>query len=392
LRILFIHTQYLQRGGEDRAVENEVQLLKSKGHDVEVLLFSNEEKGGFFQKLQAGLQTVYNRKAYRITDEKVKEFKPDIAHVHNLFYQASPSVLFALNKLNIPVVATLHNYRLICSNALLLRNSKPCELCVRQKFPIHGIKYRCYKSSAAASLATTSYASIHKLLNTWNSKVDTFIVLTDFANKIIKASSLNLEENKIEVKPNFSTDYYSDKIRRENYFLFAGRLSEEKGIRLLIQAFQQMPEQDLVIAGEGPLMNEVIQLCNGYANITYIGNLHHHKLIEQMQKAKALIFPSVWYEGLPFTIIEAFATGTPVLASKLGSMADLVKHEYNGMHFTSGRVDSIIQSVRDFCNSIHKNEFYLNARKTYLEQYTPDAGYHAIMNCYNKVLCRKTKK
>jgi glycosyltransferase involved in cell wall biosynthesis len=392
LRILFIHTLYLQRGGEDRAVENEMQLLKSKGHDVEVLLFSNEEKGGLFQKLQTGLRSVYNRNAYRITTEKVKEFKPDVAHVHNLFYMASPSVLFALHRLNTPVVATLHNYRLICSNALLLRNERPCELCVRQKFPIHGIIHRCYKSSVAASVATTLYSSIHKLLNTWNSKIDVFIVLTEFANKIIKASSLKPEENKVVVKPNFSPDYFTNIIQRERYFLFAGRLSEEKGIRLLIKAFQQMPEKHLLIAGDGPLKNEIIQICNSNTNITYSGNLNHKSLIELMQKANALIFPSVWYEGLPFTIIEAFSSGTPVLTSKLGSMEELVKHGYNGLHFKGGSVDTIIQSVREFCNAANKNEFYQNARDTYLKYYTPDTGYNAMMNCYNKALCQKKKK
>lgn len=391
MRILFIHTQYLQKGGEDRAVENEIELLRSKGHEVEILLFSNAAGDGLFQQLRNGLQALYNRHSYKMTCKKVQTFRPDVVHVHNLFFMASPSILFALHKLEIPVVATLHNYRLVCSNALLLRSGSPCELCVKKVFPLHGVIHRCYKSSAAASLAATSFSSVHKLLHTWQQKVDQFIVLTDFAKQIIASSSLKISESKLVVKPNFTPDIFNSDVKREPFFLFAGRLSEEKGVGPLVQAFQQMPDVRLVIAGQGPLQNEVMERCAANSNITFVGNLAQAELITYLQKAQALIFPSLWYEGLPFTMIESFAAGTPVLASDLGSMSTLVEEGSNGLLFKPGSAISIVECVRTFQQTASVKQYTEKARQSYLEKFTPEAGYEQLIRIYKTAIWQKKK-
>jgi glycosyltransferase involved in cell wall biosynthesis len=382
----------LQKGGEDRAVQNEIELLRSKGHEVEILLFSNTAGDGFFQQLRNGLQAVYNRHSYKRTYEMAKAFKPDVVHVHNLFFMASPSILYALHKLEIPVVATLHNYRLLCSNALLLRSGKPCELCVNKIFPLKGVIHRCYKSSAAASFAATSFSSVHKLLHTWQQKVDQFILLTDFAKQIIASSSLKIPESKLIVKPNFTPDIYNPAVKREPFFLFAGRLSEEKGVGPLVQAFQQMPEVQLVIAGQGPLEKELVNSCDPFSNISFAGNLTQPELISYLQRAQALIFPSLWYEGLPFTMIESFAAGTPVLASELGSISTLVEEGSNGLLFKPGSAASIVESVRTFQQTASVKQYNEKARQSYLEKFTPEAGYEQLIRIYKTAIWQKNNR
>jgi glycosyltransferase involved in cell wall biosynthesis len=271
-------------------------LLSAKGHQTNLLEFDNDDINGLYSKITAGLAAIYNRRSARMLEQKIKTFKPDVIHVHNLFFTASPSILYKAKAMCVPVVMTIHNYRLVCANALLLRDNHPCELCVNKTFPTDGIRYRCYRSSAVESALVTSITSIHKMLSTWKNKIDQFLVVSAFMKQKLQHSSLQLPEDRVSVLPNLSEDLQANLGSRLNYFLFAGRLAAEKGIDILLDGFANLPDIKLVIAGDGPLKEMVLQRINTMPNVNYIGLQTKAQITSLMKECKALVFPSRWYE------------------------------------------------------------------------------------------------
>jgi glycosyltransferase involved in cell wall biosynthesis len=390
LRILYIHTKYLQSaGGEDTIVEAESALMLSKGHEVLVHFFDNATiANGVRGKLKAGISAVYNSSSAAEIRKVIAEFGPDVVHVHNFFFAASPSVLREVHKLRIPLVVTIQNYRLVCANALLLRKGKVCELCVSHDFPWHGVKYKCYHNSAVQSAAVGAMAAVHKWIGTWRKEVDVYITPSAFARKKLIHSSFNVSAEKISVKPNFIRDPgMSDTSKRGSYFLFVGRLAAEKGVNILLEAWKGLPDYEIVIAGDGP---ERGQLTAGYGhlkNIKFAGHKSKDEVIGLMKGCRALIFPSIWYEGLPLTIIEAFATGTPVIASDLGAMSEMITDRRNGLLFQAGDIEKLRDSVSRLNKIVSEGDdsLYNGARESYLDRYHPEKCYTEIMNIYNTV-------
>ncbi|MBC7903780.1 MAG: glycosyltransferase family 4 protein [Gemmatimonadaceae bacterium] len=388
MKILFIHNRYKLEGGEDTAVALEIQLLREKGHEAELLEFNNDEIGAGMAKAAAALKAFYNRESAGRLKEKLKTFHADIIHVHNLFFTASASVLYEAARLKIPVVMTLHNYRLICANGLLLRDNHICELCVNKTFPVYGVKYRCYRDSAAESALVTAVTGVHKLTGAWTEKVDHFIALTDFAKDKFLHSSYSPDPEKTSVIPNYVPDHKLRGIPRGDHFLYVGRLSKEKGVNSLLGAFLKTPAQNLVIAGDGPERNELEQKSEGAGNISFVGKQEKKQVLELMEKARALIFPSVCYEGLPFTIAEAFSTGTPVIASRLGGMKEMVRDGLNGYHFTAGDSDALCEALNRFDSNENMGSMYEAARQTYLDNYNANTHFEAIFRLYKSVIAK----
>jgi glycosyltransferase involved in cell wall biosynthesis len=385
VKILFIHNRYQQSGGEDVAVQLEINILKQFGHITKVVYFDNTHISGIISKVKSGISSFYNQNSLKRVLAAIDEFKPDVIHVHNVFFQASPSVLFAAHQRNIPVVMTLHNYRLICANAMLLKDNKPCIECIHQKIPLSGIKNACYRNSVLESTLTTAITSVHKFTDCWTGRVSKYIALTEFAKNIFLNSSLAVVEDQITVKPNFVLDNGTGLETREDFFLFVGRLSNEKGLTHLLEAFAQLKTQKLLVVGEGPLEDHLQKHYESNSNITFVGKKTRGEVFDLMKRTKALMFPSIWYEGLPYTIIEAFSTSTPVLASNLGAMSQMIVDGYNGLLFEAANANDIIESVHRF-NRIANNSFYSNARKSYLEHYHPDKHYSAIINLYETLI------
>lgn len=391
MRVLFIHNQYRQHGGEDVAVELETTLLKEMGHDVEVLVFSNDEPSGTAGVLRSGMNAVYNKGAAKKVRQAIQQFRPDIVHVHNWFFAASPSVFYAAHKEHVPVIMTIHNYRFICANALLLRNDRPCELCVNKTWPMDGIRYKCYRHSASQSALVTAITSIHKSLHTWQRKVDNYIVLTPFAKSRLVGSSFKVDPERMIIKPNFIPDPGQGHLPREDFFLFAGRLSADKGVHVLMKAFSQLTSK-LVILGEGPEKEILLQQHANASNITFAGKRSRKELLDMMKRCRAVVFPSLWYEGLPFVILEALATGTPIIASRLGTMAEVITHGFNGLHFSPGDVTELKNAVETMDKGAPQVEqLYGNARQTYLEKYHPDIHYKSIMSIYETTIANSRK-
>jgi glycosyltransferase involved in cell wall biosynthesis len=393
VRILFIHNHYQHEGGEDVAVELEISLMKQMGHSVEVLFFSNDDIQDAISKLKFGIRAFYNAHSLKVTSEKMKAFKPDVVHVHNLFFNASPSVLFAAKKHHIPVVLTIHNYRLVCANALLMRDGHVCELCLEKTFPLSGIKYKCYRNSAAESAFVTAVTGVHKLFNSWNNNITQYISLTHFAKNKLLHSSLKPHEDKISVVPNFVPDPEIGSWPRENYFLYVGRLSKEKGVDVLVEAFREMPGESLLIVGNGPEKASLEEQYSSCRNICFAGKKTKPEVLSLMKKSAALIFPSVCYEGLPFTILEAFSTGTPVIASNLGAMAEMIQDGYNGFHFKVNDVQGLKDCLMKFIKLGEKQKLMnRQARSTYEKNYYPYAHYKAILSVYQKAIEDHKKK
>jgi glycosyltransferase involved in cell wall biosynthesis len=392
MRILFIHNRYQQEGGEDVALDLEVRLLEQKGHVVTTLLFDNEGMDGFLKKVERGMQALYNRRSARIVERIIREFGPDLVHVHNIFFTASPSVIRVAAKHKLPVVLTLHNYRLICANALLLRDNKVCSLCVQKVFPLDGIRYKCYRGSAVETGLVTAVTGLHKVLRTWQKKVDAYITLTGFARSRFQASSMAAVQDRLRLLPNFIFDPGTGGPmgERKDFFLFVGRLSREKGAHTLVEAFAGLPESKLVIIGDGPERERMEETCRSYPNIVFAGRKTRAEVLQAMKECKALLFPSIWYEGLPFTIIEAFAAGTPVFASAIGAMQELIRDGYNGFHFPPGDAEALRAAIVRFESHPEVNgPLYENARETWSRNYDPESHYAGLMAIYKSVLIHK---
>jgi glycosyltransferase involved in cell wall biosynthesis len=389
MKILLIHNYYQQRGGEDAVFEAESQLLREKGNEVETITFRNDILTSFRQKLKSGWQMLYNTDSAKLLKRKIQDFAPDIIHIHNFFRIASPAVLYVASEYNIPVVQTLHNYRLICAGALLLRQNQPCELCVQKRFPTAGIQYKCFGDSAIKSAQLTLMTGLHKTLGTFKHKVSKYITLTDFARQKILNSSLNLQESQVVVKPNSVEDYgWSKPDERQHFFLFIGRLTQEKGIDVLLKAFEKA-ELKLEMIGEGDIkMQEKIkELTLQNKHITFHGFQKKDFIISKLKSCQALVFPSVWYEGLPMTILEAYATGTPVIASNQQNINQIVKDKQTGLLFETGNEDSLLQTLHYFEKEKGSLEsLYKNARQEYLQNYTPDQNYTRLMAIYDELV------
>ena len=387
MRILLIHNRYKEKGGEDFVVAAESELLRQNGHDVFLLEFDNKNIKSGIGTLKAGIQSFYNLSSAKILKSTIKSFKPDIIHVHNIFYIVSPSIFYVAKRQNIPIVMTLHNYRLICAGTLLLRNNQVCELCIDKTFPLSGIKYKCQRNSAIQSLQLVAMTGLHKLLGTWRQTVSRYIVLTEFGKDKILSSSLGLKEDQLVVKVNSVEDrgFVSGKSRSSHY-LFIGRLSEEKGIRVMLESLNFF-KYPLTIIGDGPLKDLVIESSKKHDSISYLGFQDKKSIIESLKTCKALIFPSTWYEGMPLTLLESFSTGTPVICSDMPNLNQIVLDDYNGVLFTAGSPKYLARAVQNFDKCANKS-YYENARQTYNDHYTEKNNYNHLIELYQGLIAK----
>lgn len=375
MKILVAHNAYQHRGGEDSVAEAEVAMLRSRGHAVETYWRSNDDITGM-SKVRAVVQTIWSNQTARELESLILAFKPDVIHVHNTMPLISPSLYWVAHKHQVPVVQTLHNFRLICPQALLLRDGRVCEDCVG-KVPWRGVVHGCYRGSVAQTGVLALMLSSHRLLGTWQNKVTRYIALNEFArDKYIEGG---LPADRIMVKPNFVDVARHTPVERSG-FLFVGRLSEEKGIAVLMEAARQLPMgQRLRVVGSGPLM----PLVKNHPNVDYLGPLDAAAVYAEMRSAQALIVPSICYENYPRTIVEAFACGLPVLASNLGAIPGIVKAGSTGALFEPSNVESLVACL--LWASAHEQalaEMGLQARAHYEAELTPEVNYQQLMAVY----------
>jgi glycosyltransferase involved in cell wall biosynthesis len=386
LKILLIHTHYQLHGGEDAVVAQELELLKQH-HTVEVLYFQNQ--GGWKGALQF-LGSIWNTRAAKKVKAKIKKFQPDLVHIHNWHFAVGPLVFRVIHSLGIPVVHTVHNYRLLCPSAILLHNGKLFTDSLQQVFPWKAVRNRVYRSSVVLTFWLAFVVWYHKKIGTWK-KIDSYVCLTPFAVELFQQSNFGVSREKFTVKPNFRTSpIVHNRFQKESHFLFIGRLSEEKGINVLLDSFKELPFL-IKIAGEGPLKELVEEASKQFSNISYLGNLSSDEVVTELQKTQALIFPSVWYEGMPMTIIESFSVGTPIIASNMGAMSSMISNEDNGFHFEASNAKDLKETITKFnrLSDSVKKQMGSNAFKSYTEKYSPELQQEYFDSIYSTVLIRE---
>lgn len=383
MKILFVHTLYGQSGGEDQVFENECNLL-SPFVQIKQLKFNNG--GSKLAVLCKFLMAPFNLSALYKFNQAVKKEKPDVIHFHNFYFAASPLLIIAAKRKGIPVVVTLHNYRLLCPSATLYHKGKLFLDSLKGGFPWSAVRNKVYRNSFLQTFWLAVTINIHKWIHTW-SKVDRYIALTPFAKTLFLKSDLKLDNNQIEVKPNFTVDRGYCIHNRQNYFLFVGRLSPEKGLNILLDSFKGTSFK-LLIVGEGPLQAMVDHAVSQNPNIKYLGQRTNLEIIGLMKQATALVFPSMWYEGMPMTILESLSTATPVIAGKIGAMENLIQDGFNGLSVDNLSPESLKEALYKWQNiSPHdKTSFARNARDTYERYYTPESNLKQALVIYNSLM------
>lgn len=382
MRILVVHNSYQLKGGEDAVVENEVELLQSNGHEVYLLKICNDQIQGLKRKLNTAIGSIFSFSGYMRMSRSIDSMQPDIVHVHNYFPLLSPSVFFACKRKRVPVVHTLHNYRAICPTAFLMHRGEVVEHSIKGG-PWWALRERVYKKSLLGTFFLVSMIAFNRKIGTWKNCVDVFIALTDFSKK--KFVEAGWPEDLILVKPNFVKKVEVTEVKRAPYALFVGRLSEEKGIPFLIEAFKSSGDLELRVVGQGPL-ESLVEKSSG-ENIRYLGRLSGSSVAEQMAEASCLVMASTWYEGFPMVIVEAMSSGLPIVVPKLGSMSVIVPHKKAGLHYVPGNQESLISSVAKILKD--KEIFDLlstGAYKEYQEKYTPEHNLKMLEDIYTSAI------
>ena len=362
----------------------EVALLRERGHEVSTLTFYNRDLEGLPFWKQAAL-TLWNREAYEKVREAIRTYRPQIMQIHNTFPLASPAVVHAAKAERVPVVMTLHNYRLLCVNALFFREGRVCEDCLG-RLPWPGVAHACYRGSRAASGVVATMLTVHRALGTWTRVVDVYIALTEFARQKFIGGGLPVE--RIVVKPNFVYPDPGVGDGQGGYALFVGRLSPEKGVGNLLAAWERLGTQvPLKVVGDGPLSSEVAEVARRLEGVEYLGRRSRDQVLAVMKQAAFLVFPSELYEGFPMTIAEAYATGLPIISSNLGAMASLIDHGRTGLHFRPGDPEGLAAKVEWFlAHPAELARMRREARAEYEAKYTAERNYRMLMEIYERAI------
>ncbi len=391
MRVAVLHNHYRTSApsGEDVVVDNECRMLTAYGVDVQRLERFNDDIDADkpTAKVRLAVNTVWSAASHRATEQFLREVRPDVVHVHNTFPQLSPSIYSACKSQGLPVVQTLHNFRFFCPGGLFLRDNKPCEACIDKNL-WQSIKYRCYRNSVTATATLATMLAVHRRLGTYAHAVDRYITLTQFAQR--KAIAGGLPAQKVIVKPNFLSGEVPEMGRGAGgYALFVGRLLEGKGAQTLVDAWRYLPEVPLKIIGDGALRGSLHGTVrqNGSRKVEFTGSMPRDRVLELMQDAAAVIVPSDCYEGFPLVVAEAFACGAPVIASRLGSLDELVEEGVTGLKFTPGDARDLARAVKALqADSAHYSSIRTNARKYFEDHLTEAQNYHRLMAIYEDVV------
>lgn len=379
-KVLIVHNYYQIPGGEDTVVENEKRMLEKHGHEVLLYTRHNSELKTLsrFQKLLLPFSTVFQVRTYREVRNLIEKEKIDLLHVHNTLNLVSPSVYYAGFSKKIPVVQTIHNFRMLCPGATFYRDGQVCEDCMKKGLTC-AVKHKCYRGSRIQTLACVLSTWIHRMLGTYGRL--NYICLTEF-NKKKLLNLKQIKEEKVFVKPNFvpKAERILSYQERENQFVYVGRLDKLKGVDLLLHAWKKLNVEDwkLVLCGTGPLE----EWCKAYIkenslkNVEFKGFVENARAREIIGKSKALILPTRWYEGFPMTIAESYAVGTPVIGSNLGNTGDLIAEGNTGWKFLPGSVEDLVLALQ----KAMKQPMIL--KKDQIEKYSEESNYQLLRNIY----------
>ena len=385
MRILLVHNFYKSSApsGEDIVFRQERDLLQSSGFEVVTYERHSDEidEGSLSALTGTAVSAAWSRQTYRDIGKLIDETAPDVAHFHNTFPLISPSAYAACKERRVPVVQTLHNYRLICPGALLLREGQPCEKCVGATL-LPALRYRCYRNSLAATASVVGMLARNRLAGTYRSSVNCYIALTQFAAERMIAGGLPQE--RIRVKPNFLPDPPAPRRKAaEPYAVYVGRLRKEKGVATLLRAWRRLPGVPLHVLGDGEQREELQYYAVEHAlNVEFLGRCNRQKVLEMVGGAAVQVIPSEWYEGFPLVILEAYACGTAVVASDIGSLRELIVPGTTGYLFEPGNPDDLADKVVHMMSADRAGQIGQGARSMFSNKYTADANLARIKEIY----------
>ncbi len=377
--ILIVHNYYQIPGGEDTVVANEKRMLEEHGHKVILYTRNNAElkRMSKLRKLFLPVTTVFNPKSYKEIKRLIQKENIEVVHVHNTLNLISPAVYYAAKAMKVPVVQTIHNFRLLCPGATFYRDGHICEDCVEYGLKC-AVKHSCYRGSKIQTLACVLSTAFHRMTGIYG-KIN-YICLTDF-NKQKLLELKQIKPERVFVKPNFvecKNEYVPEKDRKDQ-FVFAGRLDKLKGIDLLFEAWKRMGAHapKLIVCGTGPMED----WCKSFirennVNIEMRRFLPNDEALKIIANSRALVLPTQWYEGFPMSIVEAFSVGTPVICSDLGNAGSVVEEGVTGYKFMPDAANGIVYAVEKCCGLCSQ------AKKVYQESYSEEKNYELISIIY----------
>lgn len=382
MKILQVHSKYKKRGGEETVVEEEKNILEVNGHTVIQYLRDNAETDHYskVEMVKLSLSQRKNRKAIKELTELIDREQPEICHVHNIYPLISPAIYVLFRERKIPVIQTLHNYKMLCTNSLLFREGEVCELCL-EKSLYNSIKYRCYKDSFFATTVQADAIQYHRRKGTWQHDIDTYVCLTEFQRK--KMVIGGLPEEKIVVKPNFLSRVERP-VMYEDFYLFAGRIDYSKGLADLLDVIAVCPESRFVLIGAA----DNPDMFTDFDNVDFLGPQNRETVLDYMSRCRAVLFPSKYYEGMPMVILEAFSLKKGVVASNVGAMSSMIRHMDNGIRYET--VQGLVEGIEILNNSKGLAErLGLSAYQDFESEYSVKQGYLNLMSLYNDAIKEK---
>ena len=384
MKILVVHNRYQQRGGEDSAVDDEIALLRSAGHEVATVIVSNDAISTLADKVRAAVTIADGPLARDLVLEAVRRHRPDVVHVHNFFPLISPEVHRRVRALGPATVQTLHNFRVTCANATLLRAGRPCELCVGGS-TVHAIVHRCYRGSLVGSAALAHMIARHRREGTWQNHVDRFIALSPFARDVFVRAGLPAD--RIAVRPNAVDDPPAAPHEPRAGVLYVGRLSAEKGIQVLAAAAHSTAAA-ISVVGDGPLATALAAFAP--PNLSLFGQVPRAEARAMMARTAAVVVPSICYENFPVAVAEAFAAGTPVIASRIGALAEIIEDGRTGWLVNpddpAELAAAIDRALGDPAESARRGAA---AREAYLTRYTARAALASLESIYAEAIASR---
>ncbi|MFZ3265959.1 MAG: glycosyltransferase family 4 protein [Terriglobales bacterium] len=390
LRVLQVQNQHAPGwGGEETVVALEKRLLQDHGHVVEDFQVSNArlKSAHIFWQILAVPSFLWSRRSYAALRRRIAEFEPDVVHVHNTFPELSPSVFWAARREGVPVVQTLHNFRHVCANALLLRDGFRCEKCVGRRGG-SALLHRCYARSLSRSAVVVATGILHQVIGTYSRGVDAFITLNDFNREIFRGGGL--PDNKLHVKPNFVPASQLGNCARKRQAIFVGAMMPSKGVHLLLQAWSAaaLAEFELLLIGDGPERKSLEREFAHLGNITWCGRMERPQILARMAESRVLVFPSLAYENCPMVVLEALSVGTPVVSANHSSLTAMVEHQREGLLFQTGDAQALASALRE---ALHADDgtwsqWSSAARQTHAQRYSDNVNYQQLVSIYGNVM------
>jgi glycosyltransferase involved in cell wall biosynthesis len=392
MKILVAHNYYQEAGGEDQVFSSETSLLEAHGEEV-VRWTRHNDTIQQMSGLSAASAALWSRRSAAELRALIRRHRSEVVHFHNTFPLISPAAYYAARAEGAAVVQTLHNYRLLCPNALFFRKGRVCEDCLGKAIPWPGVVHKCYRGSRSASAAVATMLTVHRALRTWRKAVDVYIALTEFSRRKFIAGGV--PANQIVVKANFVHPDPGSGEGKGGYGVFVGRLSPEKGLATLLSAWKCLAGRvPLKVVGDGPLAAEVQEAAAAGLGIEWLGRRPIPEVYSLIGEAMFLVLPSHCYETFGRTIVEAFSKGTPVIAPRLGAMAELVEHGQTGLQFQAGDPFDLAAKVRQLLSAAPPERARLRqaARHEYERKYTAEPNHRALMAIYQQALDRQARR